>query len=159
MRWTIKVDSAEAQAYLQKFAPIVLQATESGFRDFMNRTANVVREKLSGPVLRVRTGRLRQSIHTTVEKMAGGFLGKIGTNVKYAGIHEFGGTIIVPTIYPVKKKALRFFIGGQEIFAKKVKAHAIKMPERSYLRSSLQEMTPFAPKIILDYIQEALSNA
>ncbi len=159
MRLTIRVDSAEAQAFLKNLEPRILNAARIGLTDFMNRVANRVRLKLSGQVLRVRTGRLRQSIHVPpVQKMPWGFLGTIGTNVKYAGIHEYGGTIVLPPIYPVKKQALHFFIGGKEIFAKSVRAHAIRMPERSYLRSSLIEMEPFADKIILEHLEDALSG-
>ncbi len=158
MRLTIRVDSAETQAFLKNLEPRILNAVRIGLTDFMNRVANRVRLKLTGEVLRVRSGRLRQSIHSMIQKMPWGFLGTIGTNVKYAGIHEYGGTIVLPDIYPVKKKALHFFIGGKEIFAKKVRAHAIRMPERSYLRSSLIEMEPFADKIILGHIEEALSG-
>lgn len=159
MRLVLKVDSAEAEAFLQKLEPVILTATELGLRDFIERVANRVRLKLSGQVLRVRSGRLRQSIHTRVTKLEGGFLAQVGTNVKYARIHEYGGWVRLPAIFPVKKKALHFFIGSKEIFAKFVRAHAIRIPERSYLRSSLAELTPFAPAIILRYIQNALDHA
>ena len=60
-------------------------------------------------------------------------------DVKYAGIHEFGGTIDIPEI-TAKGKALAFMRGGQQEFYKKVAAHTITMPERSFMRSSLADM-------------------
>lgn len=48
---------------------------------------------LSGPrpsKLDVRSTRLRQSIVSKVEPMAGGWRGRIGTNVPYGAFHEFG---------------------------------------------------------------------
>lgn len=156
MRLTLRIDSTEAQAFLQNLEPNINKAVRIGLIDFMDRVANRVKRKLSGEVLRVRSGRLRQSIHSTVEKMPWGWLGQVGTNVKYAGIHEYGGTIVLPVIYPVKKKALYFFIGGKEIFARRVRAHAIRMPERSFLRTALAEAEPFAAGIILGHVEEAL---
>lgn len=41
----------------------------------------------------VDTGRLRNSIAGQSERVVGGVRGTIGTNVKYARIHEYGGTI------------------------------------------------------------------
>jgi len=155
----IRIDSADAENWTKQLLPVILKATQSGFQDFMNQVTNEVREKLTGPVLQRRTGTLVRSIHTEIQKSATGFIGKIGSNIKYAAIHEFGGIIHIPDIYPVKKQALHFFIGSKEIFAKKVKAHTITMPERSYLRSSLTELAPQAEKIIMPYIEEALKNA
>ena len=159
MKLKIRIDSTEAENFTKQLLPTILRAAQSGFQDFMNQVANRVREKLTGPVLKRRTGTLVRSIHTEIQKSATGFIGKIGSNLKYAAIHEFGGIIHIPDIYPVKKKALSFFIGGEKIVVKKVKAHTITMPERSYLRSSLAELAPQAEKIIMPYIEEALQNA
>ena len=159
MRISIRVDSAEAMAFVKNLEPNILAAVRIGLVDFMDIVRNRVVRKLSGEVLRVRTGRLRQSIHSTVQKMPWGFLGKVGTNVKYASIHEYGGTIVLPVIYPVKAQALRWFVGGKPVFAMRAKAHAIRMPERSYLRSSLAELSPKAPEIILAHVERALKNA
>jgi phage gpG-like protein len=61
-------------------------------------------------------------------------------DIKYAAIHEFGGTIPPHQIVPDKAKALAFLVGGKQAFAERVNLPAIVMPERSYLRSSLAEM-------------------
>jgi hypothetical protein len=62
----------------------------------------------------VQTGRLRSSI--VIEKEGDGWI--IGTPVEYAEYVELGTPphIIVPKI----KKALKFNVGGEEVFAKKV---------------------------------------
>ena len=92
--------------------------------------------------LHVRSGNLRRSIHSVVESGGTSIKGKVSSSgdVKYAGTHEFGGTIHVPDIVATKAKALHFVVGGKDVFAKSVKAHDITMPERSFLRSSLEEM-------------------
>ncbi len=99
----------------------------------------VVEGKLSGQVLNVRTGTLRRSITYRIEEDAVGIRGTVGTNLRYAAIHEFGGTIHVPEIRPRVKKALHFYVGGAEVFAMRARAHDVRMPERSFLRSSLAE--------------------
>lgn len=112
--------------------------------------AHVVRDKLSGQVLNVRSGALRRSIQETVEATDTSVTGKVFSagDVKYAAIHEYGGTIKHPggTAY------LTIFGGGlgNTVFVKnsnplaahlpRTKAHLIKEPGRSFLRSALKDM-------------------
>ncbi len=129
---------------------------ESGVQKEVMRLAlkmtGVVMGKLSGAVLNVRTGRLRRSIHPEWEFKPGYSGATVGSNVEYAAIHEFGGTIRFPSrplkIYTknykngeskswVMQKGKRMYGGGGES-----KAYELHMPERSFLRSALREMTP-----------------
>ena len=55
--------------------------------------AHIKQNKLSGQVLRVRSGRLRSSISHRLEPIGQDLTARVGTNVVYARIHEFGGTI------------------------------------------------------------------
>jgi phage gpG-like protein len=98
-------------------------------------------DKLSGQVLNVRSGKLRASIHSSASQTETSTIGKAASSgdVKYAAVHEFGGTIQVPEIV-AKGKALAFMQNGKMAFYKKVAAHTVKMPERSYMRSSLADM-------------------
>ena len=102
-----------------------------------------VQQKLAGEVLQSRSGALARSIVTSIEEEAAGVSVAIATNgdVKYAAIHEFGGMIPPHEIVPDKAKALAFVLGGKRVFAARVNIPAVTMPERSYLRSSLNEMT------------------
>lgn len=76
------------------------------------------------------TGTLSRSIHMEADPSGGGLASiKIGTDVIYAAIHEFGGVIT-----PVQAKLLHFVINGEDIFAKQV-----HMPARPYLRPALDE--------------------
>ena len=163
MRISIRVDSAEAMAFVKNLEPNILAAVRIGLVDFMDIVRNRVVRKLSGEVLRVRTSRLRDSIHSTVQKMPWGFLGKVGTNVKYAAIHEYGGTIHHPGRAGGIKETFRqrkgVITGRKETFFKPIKPYTIKMQERSYLRSSLAELSPKAPEIILAHVERALKNA
>lgn len=102
----------------------------------------LVKRKLSGDVLNAISGKLRDSIFQEVNDDGNSVQGRVASDgtVKYAAIHEFGGVINIPDIYPVNAQALHFFMGGEEIFAKYARAHTVVMPERSYMRSSLVDM-------------------
>jgi len=102
----------------------------------------VIIAALSGRVLNVRTGALRSSIRAKLTNNKTEVSATIYTNSPYAAIHEYGGTIHVPEIRPKTARALAFQIGGQTIFAAFTRAHDVHMPERSFMRSSLQAMTP-----------------
>jgi phage gpG-like protein len=101
-----------------------------------------IQQKLSGGVLNMRSGALARSIIATVDESSADVSVRIGSSgdVKYAAIHEFGGTIPPHEIVPNKAKALAFAAGCKQVFAARVNLLAVTMPERSYLRSSLAEM-------------------
>lgn len=99
-------------------------------------------EKLSGQVLKVETGALRRSIHESTDDQGQLITTQVFSSgdVKYAAIHEFGGTTGPHEILPVKGKVLAFPMGGEMVFTTKVNHPGSKMPERSFMRSSLKEM-------------------
>lgn len=110
----------------------------------------LVKSKLSGDVLKVRTGRLRRSINYNLKKDGANVLATVGTNVIYARTHEFGITI-PPHIVEVKNaKALSFNWHGNQVFAKRVNIPAVKMPKRSFLQASLDQMSDEIKKTIAD---------
>jgi len=99
-------------------------------------------------------GQLKGSVFNKVESSPSGVIGKVGfgADVVYAAIHEYGGTINIPEIVPVKAKVLHFIIDGKDVFATRVRSHSVVMPERAPLRTSLEEMTPE----IVSGLQEAV---
>lgn len=103
---------------------------------------HVVQDKLSGQVLHARSGTLRRSITATVEESAGRVTGLVGTNLVYARIHEFGGSVHVPALAPVRARALHWVGPAGDVFAVSTKAHTVTIPERSYLRSALADRRP-----------------
>ncbi|MEI8032777.1 MAG: phage virion morphogenesis protein [Chlorobiaceae bacterium] len=92
-------------------------------------TAKVKGEKLSGQVLKVRTGRLRRSIHPEWDFKPGYTGATVGTNVEYAAIHEYGLAV---------ERAAFTNLRSRNQHA----GRTIQYKERSFLRSSLKEMTP-----------------
>lgn len=100
-----------------------------------------VRAKLSGEVLKIRSGKLLSSIHNEMVESADSLYGRVySTGVPYARIHEYGGTTSPHDIFPRNAKALRFLMGGRVVFSRHVHHPGSVIPERSYLRSSLTEM-------------------
>ena len=92
--------------------------------------------------LKSRSGRLRNSITNKVE----GFTGWLGTNVKYAAIHEFGGVI-----KPKKGKYLKFQVKKQW---KTVKQSII--PARPFIAPAIHNNIEKFTDIILQEIMRGL---
>lgn len=111
-------------------------------RELIALQAHVVADKLTGQVLHVRSGTLGRSITYRLTDSLHTLLGTVGTNVRYARIHEYGGVIHLPAMVPRRARALRFEIGNAVVFAMRVRAHDVTMPERSFLRSALDDRKP-----------------
>lgn len=102
--------------------------------------ARVKMSKLSGQVLKTRTGTLRRSINYEIKRVSTSRIEAIvGTNVEYARAHEYGfkGRVRV-------KEHLRIVKEGRRKFSTWIRAHdkVLNLPERSFLRSALREMQP-----------------
>lgn len=108
----------------------------------------IVEKKLShprdgGPApsdgLRTDTNRLRASIRRTQARVeVNSVVSSIGSNVEYAGIHEFGGQTRPHIIRAKPGKTLAFQKGGQFIFRKEVKHPGSKMKERAFIRRTVE---------------------
>lgn len=133
-----------------------------------------VKAKLTDNVLHVRTGTLRRSINRQVQAISSTKVqGIVGTNVPYAGVHEYGyhGTVFVPEhtrrittaaktgltyakakIGPIGSKRTRYIQGMAT-----VKGHSMKMniPERPFLRPSLEETIEEARELLRIALLEA----
>lgn len=119
--------------------------------------AHVMEQKLLGQVLHRRTGNLLRNIRQSVEVGSNRqVIGRVfvAAGAPYGRIHEYGGTIQIPEIFPVKAKALRFMIDGHVVFAKRVRAHSVVMPPRSFLRSTLRERLDDARRIFQTWLNE-----
>ena len=102
----------------------------------------IVGEKLSGGVLQLGTGALAASIAADVSDDGDAITATVGSSgVKYAAIQEYGGKTAAHEILPVKSQVLAFVAGGVQRFARSVQHPGSQIPERSYLRSSLSEMS------------------
>ncbi len=136
MRWSIACPKACEKA-LRQAAYLVQNSAQQDFMGGKGRDP-------THQHLYVQSGTLRRSITQRVEVSQGSISARVGTNLEYAAIHEFGGSINVGTR---GQMALRGkFVSTKEAMKKKNKpgvtmtflgAHTVNMPERPYLRPAL----------------------
>lgn len=108
-------------------------------------------------------GQLRASVFQEVASSSSGIVGRVGfsSDVAYAAIHEFGGTINHPggTAYFIDKATgMAQFVSNKSDIADRLprtKPHTITMPERAPLRTAFAE---FKPAIIAG-LKEAIDDA
>lgn len=132
--------------------------TRSISRLVLSLQRRVKADKLSGQALKVRTGRLRRSINTRLEGMnTDQVTGYVGTNVSYARAHEYGFTGQVNVKQSLRMQTMAW---GKSIEPKQVvvRAHArnVTLPERSFLRSALEEMDAEIQRELSGAVTEAI---
>lgn len=158
---TITIRGTDAVlAKLAKKPAQLRRAIGLGLRDGALLVLRRASENLTGKVLNVQTGRLRQSLQLFSRPDEG--IAGVGTNVVYASIHEYGGRTRAHLIEPVNRLALRMvarnFVGplrrtkkgklfkrqsaGAFIFRETVHHPGSVMPARPYLRPALRESVP-----------------
>jgi phage gpG-like protein len=126
------------------------------------RLGDVLRDRvdrnLSGDVLQRKSGRLAGSIAVDVERTGLSAIATVSSDAPYAAIHEYGGTIPARSILPRTARALAFPWRGQQRFFKRVQVPAVTMPERSFLRSALDETAPELYAAIQAAASEAMTS-
>ena len=121
--------------------------------------ANVQRDKLSGQVLNVRTGRLRRSITQRMQGLGTTSVsGIVGTNVEYARAHEMGfqGTVTVKAHLRMMTKAFGKPVKDPHQIQVNSHSRNMNIPEKSFLRSALNDMRPEIKEKLKAAIGEAV---
>jgi len=136
-----------------------------------------VKQKLSGSVLHVRTGVLRNSIASEIVVTDDSVVGSVGTRIKYGRIHEYGFRGIVTIGQHVRRskaqidKATYSYTNkfgrsvtkvrqtgklGKSTGVILVRQHQrmANFPERSFLRSTLREMASSARQRMMSAVKE-----
>lgn len=160
-------DSSVIAKLGEKPAEIRARAKSSLDAWAMELAGYIKASKLSGQVLNRRKGRLSSSVHyvsseTTDSTSAGA---AAGAGVPYARIHEFGGTIHHPggTAYFISQLlgAKAFFVSNlspSAAWLPRTRPHDIVMPERSYMRSSLDDKAPSGIQMLREAVKEAIAS-
>jgi phage gpG-like protein len=149
----------EVVARLDRFGPSLREQLRAEISQLSIKLQTKVKnEKLAGQVLKVRTGRLRRSIQQAVESEGERVAGVVSTNVVYARVHEYGidETVTVKAhmrrsraqmkLAKFKKNGLETagskarFAGAGDVSVREHSMH-MKLPARSFLRTSLEEMS------------------
>lgn len=134
----------------------VFQKMEKLAQDISDR----IKQKLSGEVLNIKSGALRNSIYARVYQSQGKMTLSFGSrgDVPYAATQEYGLNVQHPGVID-KGHVLAYLTGGTKRFARSIAAHVIPMPERSFLRSTEEEYVPGFTQAIQDGMDEAIHNA
>ncbi len=130
---TTVTGAPEVGARLEGLIPRIRELVAGALNEYGQELSGTIKEdKLSGQVLNVRSGALRDSITplevTQAEVMQGGAAG--GAGIPYAKIHEYGG-IIEARNYP--------YLTFRTEDGQWHRVKSVVMPERSYMRSSFRE--------------------
>lgn len=120
--------------------------------------SHVQQDKLSGQVLAVRSGALKSSIEVATDQGATSITATVYSDLDYAAAQEYGfsGTVNVRASLRQIKEAFGHPIAAKTIA---VGAHSRRMnlPERSFLRSALDDMAPDIGAGVEDALREAIA--
>lgn len=161
--------SIRAESFLARIEGMGARLHESVLRAVTRLSIDVqdkVKDKLSGPVLHVgKTGTLRRSINRVVRDQPSEIMAQVGTNLVYAAVHEYGFDGIVNVREYTRRSAAQLAVGRKSRAKKSegtitVRAHTMHMrvPERSYLRSTVREQAGAISGNIKAAAREALQR-
>lgn len=121
----------------------------------------VKERKLSGDPLHNRTGTLRAKVNQRVVSDAQAVVGTVGVKLSYAAAHEFG----VDKEVQVKEHLVRIKqafgkpLASPVTFIMPAHGRHMKLPQRSFLRSALKDMSPEIQKGLRDALARAVRKA
>jgi hypothetical protein len=131
---------AEVLARLDRINARMQPEMRLGMNRITAKIQNRARIKLSGEVLKVRSGKLRRNVERDIQESGQTITGIVSNPTAYAAAHEYGfhGTVEVREHMRTIKQAFGRPIAQQQIT---VRAHSMKMnlPEASFMRSALRE--------------------
>jgi hypothetical protein len=121
--------------------------------------SKVQQDELTGGVLSARSGSLKSSIDLRIDQSATGVTGTVFSDCTYARVHEYGFVGIVNVKASLRRITEAF---GRPTSGKtiNVRPHArkIDLPERSFLRSALEDMTPAIGEAVNAALRETVRD-
>lgn len=147
--FSMSVDGASLELRIKSMGLIIRgRVRDAVTRAAIMLTAYVKEQKLSGQVLKNRSGTLRRKINYKVTEQENQISAAVGVKLAYAAAHEFGfdGMVSVRDyVRHVNSRNVRGSVNGKSgktadgiAFVHAHERH-MHLPERSYLRSSLSE--------------------
>ncbi len=129
-------------ANLKDMGPKVAAAAKDAISRGAFKVLALSKQKVSGDVLRNRTGTLRRAINARITANEWQIIGTVGIKLTYAAAHEFGIHRVVSVPAHLRMMKVAWGRPVKEPRQIMVGAHPMKMnlPERSFLRSSLKEL-------------------
>ena len=146
MELNVNVKYEPVVVKLERGGEKVIEAISLRSKIIAEQLVNRVKDKLSNQLLHVRTGHLRTSIKQRVEASDASVTATVysdGIADPYAAVHEYG--------LEVRKR-----VSKNPLYkSKAVGGPTFQMPERSYMRSTGQEMR----QMVIDSINKAAVDA
>ena len=154
---TIQVDASRVVAKIDRIDASTRTALRGAIVSITRELTARVQAKLSGGVLNYRSGALYRSIKANLVENPTSIYGRVYSDgsVPYARIHEYGGTIQ----HPGSSKFQAWQGPAGWVFTHFTRPHAIPIPQRSYLRSSLAEMQGEIVARLTTAVRSAVSSA
>ena len=120
---------------------------------------SVQQNKLSGQVLRLRSGALQQSITVRFEHSDGEAKATVYSDLDYAAPQEYGfaGTVSVRASVRQMKEAFGHPIASRTVSVSSY-SRRMDLPQRSFMRSALADMTDDIANDTTEALREALSR-
>lgn len=131
-------------------------------REVIELANHIKDQKLSGQVLKNRTGALRRSTRAYPPTMAGSAIrGEVAvdkTTSVYGKVHEFGGTYRIPAHTRRNRGQRRLRVSEHGAMrTHQVREHTATFKERSFMRSSLEERRHRILESLKRAVHEAVS--
>lgn len=156
----------EFAQYIDKLPSAMKTAITFKMEWLATHLSDTIKQKLSGSVLRARTGKLRESIYARVYMGNTNVTLSFGSrgDVPYASIHEYGGVINHPGVMSRDKGFMlnnRSAYGPSVLlgYTKRAKPHNIPIPKRSYIKSTRDEMLPSINSKLREAIMEVTGGS
>jgi phage gpG-like protein len=123
------------------------------------RVLALVKLKVSGTVLKNRTGTLRRKLNVLFREGPNEILASIGLKLAYAAAHEYGFDGTVSVKEHLRRVTMVYGRPLAEPVMATVRAHEahMQLPERSYLRSTLREETPSIRAALATAMQQSFT--
>ncbi len=152
---SVDIQGADAlDARLATLSVAVRDALARKIEDLAERLEQRIKDNLSGTVLQAESGTLRDSIEVRFEPSAAALVAM----TKYAAAQEYGfvGEESVSAHSREIREAFGRTIAPKTIFVRAF-SRTMNLPERSYMRSALDEMQDEIAAALSDAVEEGLS--
>jgi len=129
---------------LAGLAPAMRAALQDKLQRWSDAAAAKLRDELSGPMLRSRSGRLRDTVSADLTSAGDTVSAELtlGEDLPYARIQIQGGQIAAREIIARNVQALRFMIDGRPVFARAVRLPSVTIPAHPVLEAAWADLAP-----------------
>ena len=149
--------AAELAARVDAMPTAIRAALKDKIADLADRLVDKIKnDKLGGEVLRARTGALQGSIEASVDD-AGASVFSAGVKYAFAQEYGFDGDESVAAHSRAIREAFGNAIAPKTIFVRAFSRH-MNLPERSFMRSALDDMQDEITQALSDAVSEGLDT-